>query len=146
MVEAGTRDDEVVGDGFGLTPVLIKRQEPLPSCQHQAVVVLVYTKTNFITRAKKRRMGSVHGDVFYHLDRVDGYVSMRGIVEAGARDDEVVGDGFNLTPVLVERKEPLPCRQHQPVAIHFDTRRLIFTAVCKKMSMASVWPSCKSDV
>lgn len=39
----------------------------------------------------------------------------RGVVEASARHSKVVGYCFRLAAVLVERKEPLPSRQHQPM-------------------------------
>lgn len=41
----------------------------------------------------------------------------RGVVEARARDSKVVCDCFRLAAILVERKEPLPSRQHQPVFV-----------------------------
>lgn len=52
MVEAGARDNEIVGDGFGLAPVLVERKEPLPPCQHQPMVVLPHAQVRFSVHDK----------------------------------------------------------------------------------------------
>ena len=41
----------------------------------------------------------------------------RGMVEASACDRKVVRNCFRLAAILVEREEPLPPSQHQPVFI-----------------------------
>lgn len=74
MVEAGARDNEIVGDGFGLAPVLIERKETLPPCQNQPMVVLPHAKVGLdvlesIIMALAQRCGGVfvvYSSVFLH--------------------------------------------------------------------------------
>lgn len=62
MVEAGARDNEIVGDGFGLAPVLVERKEPLPPCQHEPMVVLPHAQVR-LSEHDKRVMTLVQGGV-----------------------------------------------------------------------------------